>query len=272
MSQPTDVTGVPEEEGRVDTTGLEEFDEDDALEEEGPVDTTGEEEVDEEEDPPEGEEEPEEGEDATQLAALRADVSRKEVLRRGRSWIKERVMYDQRPPHHCNRYGCYRRDCSGYVSMCWRLGRSYTTATIMQVADRIPRNQLRPGDALWRRSKKSGHIALFVGRNDKGLAVVWEEYKTGRPCERRVWNRKRELGFTPIRRSGSGGRPGRPLLKRGSSGSAVKELQRMLGIEVDGDFGPATEQAVKAFQTRQGLSVDGICGPATWAALDAVRG
>ena len=55
MSQPTDVTGVPEEEGRVDTTGLEEFDEDDALEEE---------EVDEEEDPLEGEEEPEEGEDA----------------------------------------------------------------------------------------------------------------------------------------------------------------------------------------------------------------
>ncbi|MCA1703637.1 MAG: peptidoglycan-binding protein [Actinobacteria bacterium] len=55
MSQPPDVTGVPEEEGRVDTTGLEEFDEDDALEEE---------EVDEEEDPLEGEEEPEEGEDA----------------------------------------------------------------------------------------------------------------------------------------------------------------------------------------------------------------
>ena len=271
MSQPTDVTGVPEEEGRVDTTGLEEFDEDDALEEEGPVDTTGEEEVDEEEDPLEGEEEPEEGEDATQLAALRADVSRKEVLRRGRSWIKERVMYSQ-SGYHSNRYGRYRRDCSGYVSMCWLLDRSYTTATIMQVAHRIPRNQLRPGDALWRRRAGRGHMALFVGRNDKGLAVVYEEYRTGRPCERRVWSRKRELDFTPIRLSGSGGTPGRPLLKRGSSGSAVKELQRMLRIEVDGDFGPATERAVKAFQTRRGLSADGICGPATWAALDAVRG
>ena len=198
MSQPTDVTGVPEEEGRVDTTGLEEFDEDDALEEEGPVDTTGEEEVDEEEDPPEGEEEPEEGEDATQLAALRADVSRKEVLRRGRSWITERVMYSQ-TEYHRNRYGRYRRDCSGYVSMCWLLDRSYTTATIMQVAHRIPRNQLRPGDALWRRKDNSGHIALFRARDSKGRVVVWEEYATGQPCRQRTWSRKRESTFTPIR-------------------------------------------------------------------------
>ena len=121
MSQLTDVTGVPEEEGRVDTTGLEEFDEDDALEEEGPVDTTGEEEADEEEDPPEGEEE--EGAAAAKLAVLGA-ITRPEVLRRGRSWITERVMYSQ-TEYHRNRYGRYRRDCSGYVSMCWRLGRSY---------------------------------------------------------------------------------------------------------------------------------------------------
>ena len=267
MSQPTDETDVPQEEGLVSAPGLE-GEEEELPQEEGFIDTD-EEEVDEEEDPPEGEEE--EGAAAAELAVLGA-ITRPEVLRRGNSWIKERVMYSQRPPPHCNRYGCYRRDCSGYVSMCWRLGRSYTTATIMQVADRIDRNKLRPGDALWRRRAGRGHMALFVGRNDKGLAVVYEEYRTGRPCERRVWSRKRELDFTPIRLSGSGGTPGRPLLKRGSSGSAVKELQRMLHIKVDGDFGPATERAVKAFQTRRGLSADGICGPATWAALDAVRG
>lgn len=196
MSQPIHETDVPQEEGLVDTTGFE-VEEDDLPQEEGLVDTTELKEVDEEEDPPEGEEGPEVGEDATQIAALGA-ITRPEVLRRGKSWITERVMYNQKL-YHRNRYGSYRQDCSGYVSMCWRLGRSYTTATIMQVAHRITRNQLRPGDALWRRSGGSGHIALFVGRNKQGLTVVYEEYSTGHPCERRVWSHKRESSFTPIR-------------------------------------------------------------------------
>ena len=194
MSQPTDETDVPQEEGLVSAPGLE-GEEEELPQEEGFIDTD-EEEVDEEEDPPEGEEE--EGAAAAELAVLGA-ITRPEVLRRGNSWIKERVMYSQRPPPHCNRYGCYRRDCSGYVSMCWRLGRSYTTATIMQVAHRIPRNQLRPGDALWRRKDNSGHIVLFRARDSKGRVVVSEEYATGQPCRQRTWSRKRESTFTPIR-------------------------------------------------------------------------
>ena len=192
MSQPTDdVTGVPEEEG---TTGLA-GEEEELPQEEGFIDTD-EEEVDEEEDPPEGEEE--EGADAAEVAVLGA-ITRPEVLRRGLSWIRERVMYSQKPPPHCNRYGCYRRDCSGYVSMCWRLGRSYTTATIMQVAHRISRSQLRPGDALWRRRGGRGHIALFRARDSRGRVVVWEEYTRGQPCRQRTWSRRRESSFTPIR-------------------------------------------------------------------------
>ena len=35
------------------------------------------------------------------------------------------------------------------------------------------------------------------------------------------------------------------LLKLGSQGKEVKELQEFLGISVDGDFGPKTEAAVK---------------------------
>lgn len=60
---------------------------------------------------------------------------------------------------------------------------------------------------------------------------------------------------------------GRPVLRRGSSGAAVTELQRALGITADGDFGPATEKAVRDFQARRGLVADGVVGPATWAAL-----
>lgn len=57
------------------------------------------------------------------------------------------------------------------------------------------------------------------------------------------------------------------LLKRGSSGDSVKDLQRRLNVTVDGDFGPQTEAAVKAFQTSRGLVADGIVGPYTWKAL-----
>ncbi len=58
------------------------------------------------------------------------------------------------------------------------------------------------------------------------------------------------------------------LLYRGSQGPQVAQLQRQLGVTVDGDFGPQTEVAVRAFQRRTpGLKVDGIVGPATAAAL-----
>ena len=58
------------------------------------------------------------------------------------------------------------------------------------------------------------------------------------------------------------------LLFRGSQGPQVAELQRQLGVTVDGDFGPETEAAVRAFQrSTPGLKVDGIVGPATAAAL-----
>ena len=64
-----------------------------------------------------------------------------------------------------------------------------------------------------------------------------------------------------------------PLIKKGSKGSAVLQLQKILNskgykLSEDSDFGPATEAAVKAFQKANGLKpVDGECGPITWAAL-----
>jgi hypothetical protein len=52
-----------------------------------------------------------------------------------------------------------------------------------------------------------------------------------------------------------------------SRGSAVRTLQRALGISADGVFGPATQRAVKRYQRAHGLTADGVVGPATWAAL-----
>ena len=67
-----------------------------------------------------------------------------------------------------------------------------------------------------------------------------------------------------------------PLVKRGSTGAAVEELQEKLNaasyrnkktLEVDGEFGPLTQSQVIHFQMDRGLDPDGEVGPITWAAL-----
>lgn len=68
---------------------------------------------------------------------------------------------------------------------------------------------------------------------------------------------------------------GSRLLKKGSTGADVRELQDRLirlGYDVgasgaDGDFGKATEEAVKAFQAANGLKADGEYGKKTDEAL-----
>lgn len=62
-----------------------------------------------------------------------------------------------------------------------------------------------------------------------------------------------------------------PILRRGSFGPDVGELQRLLGVRDDNSFGSGTEQAVIAFQASRGLAQDGVVGAETWAALRAAQ-
>jgi hypothetical protein len=57
------------------------------------------------------------------------------------------------------------------------------------------------------------------------------------------------------------------LLKIGSRGKQVKDLQEFLGIGADGIFGSGTADAVKKWQADNGLDVDGLVGNATWNAM-----
>jgi peptidoglycan hydrolase-like protein with peptidoglycan-binding domain len=52
-------------------------------------------------------------------------------------------------------------------------------------------------------------------------------------------------------------------LSPGSSGPGVKRLQRKLGVQATGFYGPLTKKAVARFQRRSGLQADGVAGPAT---------
>ena len=76
----------------------------------------------------------------------------------------------------------------------------------------------------------------------------------------------------------SDGTWGDTVLRVGSSGSAVEQLQFWLNtlaqyessipsVTVDGVYGSGTAGAVRAFQRRYGLSVDGVVGRATWTEL-----
>ena len=67
-----------------------------------------------------------------------------------------------------------------------------------------------------------------------------------------------------------------PLVKDGSTGYAVSQLQTMLNkvsyrnqkkLEVDGEFGPKTKAQVIFYQMDRGLTPDGEVGPITWGRL-----
>jgi peptidoglycan hydrolase-like protein with peptidoglycan-binding domain len=67
-----------------------------------------------------------------------------------------------------------------------------------------------------------------------------------------------------------------PTLQIGSTGPAVRRLQILFVMtklleytDIDGNFGPKTQDAVKSFQESSNLTADGVVGPATWNALPA---
>src|SRR4051812_22956098 len=83
--------------------------------------------------------------------------------------------------------------------------------------------------------------------------------------------RRRRLDVTIV---DQGGIMAEPVLRPGSSGDAVRQLQvalQGLGYNpgaIDGQFGSRTEAAVKAFQRAQGIAVDGVVGDITWLNID----
>lgn len=69
-------------------------------------------------------------------------------------------------------------DCSGLVSRCWKLPRSYSTREIPALCVALPSyNDLRPGDVL---NTENQHVLLFKGWKDAAHQRLYA-YETGAP-------------------------------------------------------------------------------------------
>ncbi len=64
-------------------------------------------------------------------------------------------------------------DCSGFVSRLWKQTTKYGTSTIMQIATKISKSDLKPADAL---NDAGSHIRLFVGFRSDGKWDMVESY------------------------------------------------------------------------------------------------
>jgi hypothetical protein len=134
------------------------------------------------------------------LGAVSGD--RKTVLQRGLSWFDQKVPYSQSKSHEG-----YRTDCSGFVSMCWDLGTSFTTADFVagEGDDSLLKSfdDLVPGDAMVRRVGGSGHVVLFAGWQDakhtSACVVEEESTKLGMQFHVRTASSLKSSSFKPIR-------------------------------------------------------------------------
>ncbi|MDP2181650.1 MAG: hypothetical protein Q8K99_03680 [Actinomycetota bacterium] len=106
-------------------------------------------------------------------------ITRSKVVSRAKVWVKKNVQYSQR-----GYYRGYRRDCSGFVSMAWKLDKSYTTRTIHTRGKRISTKRLKPGDAVL----TPGHVVIFEKwkNKKKGTFYALHEMNARRDAERSV--------------------------------------------------------------------------------------
>lgn len=109
---------------------------------------------------------------------------------------KRSALYDAVSPYACG------IDCSGFVSKCWRLDRSYSTRNLPDICDRLKDyGDLRPGDIL---NKKNTHVLIFVHFIDPERKYFMA-YETGSPPSWKVLKHRIEveyvkgLGFLPYR-------------------------------------------------------------------------
>lgn len=140
-----------------------------------------------------------------------------------------------------------------------------------------------PGAVLIRRPQTGayGHVAIKIENDDSIEAYSSAPYPEGGVrvvggASRRRWDIAALLPNVAYERVAADTvpklTPPRGILRKGSTGTSVRELQTALRakgfmVDVDGGFGNETLKAVVAFQKSVGLVPDGEVGGFTWAKL-----
>ncbi len=129
----------------------------------------------------------------------------------------------------------------------------------------------QPGDVLvFDFGHGDHHVTLFDHDNGNGTWACLGGNQDHQVMPSNFW-RSQCIGIRRLPAAGAVQTPTstsiRPEVKLDDVGSAVSELQHLLGVTVDGEFGPETDAAVRAYQATHGLDVDGDVGDQTWAAL-----
>jgi hypothetical protein len=259
---------------------------------------------------PQGERAPLHGPDGRQArpptTAEPAALARSEIIDRAKTWVAAKVPYSMTAYWSDG----YRQDCSGYVSMAWKLPGNEWTGSLAQYGERISKEELQPGDILLFHNasdpEKGSHVTLFGGWTDDTHSS-YLAYEQTRPHTRRqstpyaYWNDSDR--YVPYRYKGiapegtapepDSGQPGAPATTPypgaayfgpGANNQYVTRLGRMLVARGAGGSYPsgpgprwtdADRRATRAFQLAQGWTgadADGLPGPRTWELLVTGRG
>ncbi|MFG2805285.1 peptidoglycan-binding protein [Streptomyces sp. DT199] len=233
-------------------------------------------------------------------------ITRTEIINRAKTWVAAKV------PYSMSAYWTdgYRQDCSGYVSMAWKLPGNEWTGSLAQYGEKISKAELQPGDILLFHNasdpEQGSHVTIFGGWTDASH-TSYTAYEQTRPHTRRqstpyaYWNNSdryvpyRYKGVTPEETvpGKDGGQPGAPAATPypgaayfgpGANNKYVTQLGRLLVARGAGGSyasgpGPrwtdADRRATRAFQTAQGWTgaeADGLPGPHTWELLVTGKG
>lgn len=133
------------------------------------------------------------------IPATASAIPRDEVLARGKVWVDKYVPYSQKgyADLEGNLVGSstqgWRRDCSGFTSMCLDLRyadgtpKSLDSASLGTVLERITKDQLQPGDVILRprtlkidgKQVAYGHALIFVAWADEAHTQYWSYEESG---------------------------------------------------------------------------------------------
>ncbi|MGW0813810.1 peptidoglycan-binding protein [Streptomyces viridiviolaceus] len=217
-------------------------------------------------------------------------ITRAEIIDRAGEWVAAKVPYSMTAYWSDG----YRQDCSGYVSMAWKLPGNEWTGSLGRYADRISKEELQPGDILLFHNpadpRKGSHVVIFGGWTDH-THTSYTAYEQTRPRTRKKTTpyayRSNSGKFLPYRYKGlaasaAGGvprYPGRAMFRPGADNAHVTQLGEQLVEKGFGRhyttgpgprWGEGDRRGVEAFQRAQGWrggAADGYPGPETWRRL-----